>query len=448
MSVKGFLINGSVVKYDYNSLDNKPSIPTGTGISDDLKAALLQLAEKVAYIDANGSDYYQDLYEALYNEPTYTVTNNLTDVTNSNSATRVTQGGSYSATLTPTSGYTINSVTVTMGGNDVTGTAYSSGTISIANVTGDIVITAVATQRQATLLSITATFSQGSAVIFDDASLDSLKQYLAVTANYDDSSSETLADSAYTLSGTLTAGTSTITASYGGKSDTFNVTVTHRNTEYVSDGLIMWLDGEKNGLNGAHETTLTTWVDQTGNGWDWTNGSGTAAATANAKSVLFDGSNDYLYRSYQSLPSNVQMMEIVFKGEKGGIIISGFGRNKIGNINIASSSDMMTCHTGTGTSTTSNTAMRVGTGNAMDNTIRSVNSAGYINGEAVTTSNNSSDWQYEYPSIGRYLGSSGTGNEYQFKGEIYCIRLYSRILTEAEILANYAVDAARFGIGG
>lgn len=147
MSIKGFDINGSIVKYDYNSLDNKPSIPTGTGVSDALKAALLQLAEKVAYIDANGSDYYQDLYEALYNEPTYSVTNNLTDVTNSNAVTRVARGGSYSAILTPTSGYTINSVTITMGGVNVTGTAYSSGTISIANVTGNIVITAVATQR-------------------------------------------------------------------------------------------------------------------------------------------------------------------------------------------------------------------------------------------------------------------------------------------------------------
>lgn len=256
MSIKGFIINGELVLYDYDDLADKPTIPapitvdsalsgtsenpvqnrvikvaldeagSGTGLTDEIKSALLQLAQKVAYIDANGDDYYQDLYEALYNEPTYTVMNNLTDVTNNNISTRVTQGGSYTATLTAASGYTINSVTVTMGGNDVTGTVYSSGTISIANVTGNIVITAIATERQATLTSITAIFTQGSAVIYDDATLASLKQYLTVTAHYDDSSSEMLADSAYTLSGTLTAGTSTITASYGGKSDTFTVTVT------------------------------------------------------------------------------------------------------------------------------------------------------------------------------------------------------------------------------
>lgn len=252
---------------------------SGDGLTDAAKQALLQLARKVAYVDENGEEYYQDLYEALYNEQTYTVTNNLTDVTNNNISTRVVQGGSYLATLTATSGYTINSVTITMGGVNVTGTAYSSGTISIANVTGNIVITAVATQRQATLLSITATFSQGSAVIFDDASLDSLKQYLAVTANYDDSSSETLADSAYTLSGTLTAGTSTITASYGGKSDTFNVTVT--STAIIDQNVTM---------NSSTQTLLDQEVvyDSTAlYSWQYTFGTHTPVSTATTPNRVY-----------------------------------------------------------------------------------------------------------------------------------------------------------------
>lgn len=76
------------------------------------------------------------------------------------------------------------------------------------------------------LVSISAVFTQGSAVIYDTDSLDSLKQYLEVTAIYSDSTTETLADNDYTLSGTLTVGTSTITVSYGGKTATFTVTVT------------------------------------------------------------------------------------------------------------------------------------------------------------------------------------------------------------------------------
>lgn len=75
-----------------------------------------------------------------------------------------------------------------------------------------------------TLESITAVFTQGSAVIYDDDALDILKQYLTVTATYSDSTTAVVTD--YTLSGTLNAGTSTITVSYGGKTDTFTVTVT------------------------------------------------------------------------------------------------------------------------------------------------------------------------------------------------------------------------------
>lgn len=81
----------------------------------------------------------------------------------------------------------------------------------------------VTVSERPTLQSITATFTQGSAIIYENSSLNDLKQYLVVTATYSDSTTQTVTD--YTLSGTLTAGTSTITVSYGGKTDTFNVTV-------------------------------------------------------------------------------------------------------------------------------------------------------------------------------------------------------------------------------
>lgn len=78
----------------------------------------------------------------------YTVANTLTNCTNSNSSTKVTQGGAYSATITAKSGYELSSVKVTMGGADIASTAVSGGAITIAKVTGDIVITATATEIQ------------------------------------------------------------------------------------------------------------------------------------------------------------------------------------------------------------------------------------------------------------------------------------------------------------
>lgn len=71
---------------------------------------------------------------------------------------------------------------------------------------------------------ITALFTQGSAVVYDTDSLDSLRQYLTVTAYYEDGTEGVV--TTYTLRGTLEVGTSTITVSYGKKTATFDVTVT------------------------------------------------------------------------------------------------------------------------------------------------------------------------------------------------------------------------------
>lgn len=75
------------------------------------------------------------------------------------------------------------------------------------------------------LISISAFFNQGTNVIYDTDSLETLKQYLTVTASYDDGTSSTV--SGYTLSGELTEGTRTITVTYNGKTSSFNVIVTH-----------------------------------------------------------------------------------------------------------------------------------------------------------------------------------------------------------------------------
>lgn len=77
---------------------------------------------------------------------TYTVTQTLGNVSSSNGGTSVQAGAAYTTTLTANDGYTIGTVTVTMGGTDITATAWdaSTGTITIAQVTGDVRITATA----------------------------------------------------------------------------------------------------------------------------------------------------------------------------------------------------------------------------------------------------------------------------------------------------------------
>lgn len=75
----------------------------------------------------------------------------------------------------------------------------------------------------ASLTGITAVYTQ-SGTVYDTDSLNDLKSDLVVTAHYSDSTTGIV--TGYTLSGTLAAGTSTITVAYSGKTTTFNVTVT------------------------------------------------------------------------------------------------------------------------------------------------------------------------------------------------------------------------------
>ncbi len=74
----------------------------------------------------------------------YGIQSKLTRATNSNEALSIEAGTAYSATLTPDDWCEFKSVTVTMGGRDITATAYSEGVVTIAEVTGNVVITAKA----------------------------------------------------------------------------------------------------------------------------------------------------------------------------------------------------------------------------------------------------------------------------------------------------------------
>lgn len=79
----------------------------------------------------------------------HAVTYNLTNVTASIDTVAVEHGTGFNNAITAADGYELQSVTVTMGGEDITASAYDAdggGLISIAEVTGDIVITAVAVE--------------------------------------------------------------------------------------------------------------------------------------------------------------------------------------------------------------------------------------------------------------------------------------------------------------
>ena len=91
------------------------------------------LCNAVAFVIASDQNADGDIADS------YTVTYTLkTGVTSSNKRTSVPEGSRYSTTLSGVSAG--DTVTVSMGGSTVAG-AYSNGKVSIASVTGNIVIT-------------------------------------------------------------------------------------------------------------------------------------------------------------------------------------------------------------------------------------------------------------------------------------------------------------------
>lgn len=76
----------------------------------------------------------------------YTITRNLTNCASSNTANTIAEGAAYTTTLSPTGTFKkLGPITVTMGGTDISASAVSVSTITIAKATGNIVITCAAT---------------------------------------------------------------------------------------------------------------------------------------------------------------------------------------------------------------------------------------------------------------------------------------------------------------
>ena len=139
------------------------SVASGSSFSTTLTAETGYTMASVV-VSMGGVDVTADAYNAVTGEVTiasatgnititasasinsYTITQSLTNVTTDITEASVNYGGSISGTVTADSGYTIASVTVEMGGVDITSTAYdnSDDSITIASVTGNVVITASA----------------------------------------------------------------------------------------------------------------------------------------------------------------------------------------------------------------------------------------------------------------------------------------------------------------
>ena len=189
-------------------------------IADRAKLAILDCFKHVAWVDEDGLEYYNALVEALeppvvdYITATYNAEGNLIYPSDSLDSLRK---------------YLLVHAFYTNGKEAYTKAYTLSGRLAVGNCTitaeyfGKTASFTVAVTAL-TLSSITCVYQQ-SGTVFTTDSLDVLKADLVVTAHYANSTEQVLDALNYELSGTLSEGTSTITVTYGGKTATFDVTV-------------------------------------------------------------------------------------------------------------------------------------------------------------------------------------------------------------------------------
>lgn len=132
----------------YNKSDDS------TGKNTAFCLVSIDLDKKLIYADCFGAGYDRAISYGAEEIVTYTVTNNLSNATTSNGSASAVEGESYTAAIIPNDGYDLVSVTVTMGGANITSSVYRNGNINIPSVTGNIVIT-VTTQANAALYTVT-----------------------------------------------------------------------------------------------------------------------------------------------------------------------------------------------------------------------------------------------------------------------------------------------------
>ena len=146
-----------------------------------------------------------------------------------------------------------------------------------------------------TVKGIRADFVQGSNVVFNTSSLDSLKGMLTVYKIYIDDTESTTTN--YTLRGNLLTGTSTITVSCEGFTDTFNVVVTERPVSTVTNIAAVYTQGNKiirpstplNDLKQDLVVTATYSDSTTANVSDYEITGTLAANTTSTMTVTYEG---------------------------------------------------------------------------------------------------------------------------------------------------------------
>ena len=220
-------------------------------------------------------------------------------------------------------------------------------------------------------------------------------------------------------------------------------------SNYVQDGLIACWDGIENAGKDVHVSEATAWTDIVGGKKFALTG-----VTVDADRMTFAGNKD----SYGVLSAEDTVS--TFVAAKDGTLEIVYALEKVPSANdyqvILQSSaaagiafgftaaKSLVPHTSSNTSSPQNSMYSFETGTATNSVSVTYNNgvpADVMGNGLVVPPNGNNHWWY--PDEGTYIGVRANKTSF-FKGSIYCIRLYDRKLTEAEIVLNRSVDQVRF----
>ena len=218
---------------------------------------------------------------------------------------------------------------------------------------------------------------------------------------------------------------------------------------YVGDSLVALYDAVCNATNAAgawiHDGAATTWLDLSGNGRDWTltaNGSWTDTTFEfNGLSATLSPGLPYYYTQEVRLEMDSGRWSLFGSGQNNqiyqGLVTINNQYIRLQQFEVAWNGDrnkQMKYLDASGVSsapfTTAVTYDKPGKGSL----------ACYADGAATPSASKSNSWESDGRSA---IGDRSIGG-YAGKGRIQSIRLYSRVLTDAEIARNHLVDQVRF----
>lgn len=232
---------------------------------------------------------------------------------------------------------------------------------------------------------------------------------------------------------------------------------------YASDGLVAWYDGIWNAGLGVHDPSAATWADLGPNGWDATARTSTGWQwLSNAYNGQSNAGSGYgtsigfvcpiaLSTALKNSLSTGFTVEAVFAPDASRrmSIFSQYGGGTGFEYNPQSYAGVWRsyfsgapdvwarCWT-TAAPNAVRTAATVVTGAGVDAYVDgalSVQNATQPSGTILDDS--------VHPFI---LGGENTRPAMSIDGRLYCVRVYSRALTAAEVASNYAADRERFGL--